>query len=387
MIAMYSPAHRWHYVNDFKERFAKGSIAGSERLGGLLSWKERCKEKDFCIIVLDALSDHERKSILEGFRGAPFHLRVIWTEGGPISLPAGVTNVTQEAVSWEELSAKGQNPHIAFLREKYRDSHSLSCSLLVGESKVMEDLRQTIVQAGKNLDAISPLLVGETGTGKNLAAKLINEASPNRGIAMVSVNCSRLSDDVGKVMLFGSVPGAFTGAVAKQGILGEADGKTLFLDEMQTMNMATQGELLDVVETHTFRKLGETRLCESGFSLVSAMNEDPYLLMERGLLREDLFHRIAGEVLFLPPLRAHKEDIPLLLQAKTKSRKPIASSLLERMNDYNWPGNVREFESFVRKVEVFSREKDFLDYPPGPINPRKGCPWPMHRLSTDGKTS
>ena len=104
--------------------------------------------------------------------------------------------------------------------------------------------------------------------------------------------------------------------------------------------------------------------------------------MARNRLREDLFHRLSGNIIFLPPLRVHKEDIPLLITTKAKEDKPISPHFLQRLYDYDWPGNVRELETILRKAEHFSRKKDQLDLPDGPLDPRKGCPWPMHRLYT-----
>lgn len=382
MIVMYTPSHKWHYVNAFKERFAKGRVQGSERIDGLLSWKTRCKEKHFCIIVLDALPREEQIRIVKDFQEAPFHIHIIWTEGNTIPTLQGTTNLTQETISWKELSASGMNPHITHLKETHRCLQEETDSLLVGTSKVMEDLKIAIRSAGEELSSSSPMLVGETGTGKSLAARLINQASQNKGLHMVTVNCSRLCGDVGRVLLFGSSPGAFTGAVQKKGLLGEANGTTLFLDELQTMSPSTQQDLLDVVETHTYRKLGETGLAAADFLLITALNEDPFQLMARNRLREDLFHRLSGNIIFLPPLRVHKEDIPLLITTKAKEDKPISPHFLQRLYDYDWPGNVRELETILRKAEHFSRKKDQLDLPDGPLDPRKGCPWPMHRLYT-----
>ncbi|MDD7201684.1 MAG: hypothetical protein SPF89_01085 [Sphaerochaetaceae bacterium] len=100
---------------------------------------------------------------------------------------------------------------------------------------------------------------------------------------------------------------------------------------------------------------------------------------QRLAMRHDKY---SENLIFLPPLRVHKEDIPLLIKAKIKGSKPISPHFLQRLYDYDWPGNVRELETILRKAEQFSREKDLLDFPDGPLDPRKGCPWPMHRLYT-----
>jgi arginine utilization regulatory protein len=227
----------------------------------------------------------------------------------------------------------------------------------------------------------SPVLIwGETGTGKELFAQSIHNASPRAAKRFVAVNCSALPESLAESMLFGSARGAFTGALDKEGLFEQADGGTLFLDEVTSASPALQSKLLRAVEEQAVRRIGGTRLIPVDVRVIAASNTDPRVAVRHGRLRNDLYYRIAAICIELPPLRERKQDIPVLVEEMTATYagslgvKPpkYAPEVMERLVAHHWPGNVRELRNIVESVLTLSIDRsvvtlddlsDILDLP------------------------
>jgi transcriptional regulator with PAS, ATPase and Fis domain len=213
-----------------------------------------------------------------------------------------------------------------------------------------------LTRALRLIDRFAPtplpiLLVGATGTGKELLAQRIHEVSGRRG-PLVPVNCAALPRDMVESLLFGHRRGAFTGAVeAVAGFVEAAEGGTLFLDELSSLPAEAQVKLLRVLETKEVNRLGETKSRPVDFRVVAAAQEDVGAQLEAGVLRLDLYERVAGVVLDLPPLQERPEDIVPLAEYFTG----LGGRILERgsiavLLTYGWPGNVRELRTAIERA-------------------------------------
>lgn len=199
------------------------------------------------------------------------------------------------------------------------------------------------------------LLVGETGTGKEIFAQSIHYASPRQKEKFVSLNCAAVPENLIESILFGTTKGAFTGSTERAGLFEEAGGGTLFLDELNSMSLAMQSKLLRALQDGTFRRVGGSKDIRVNVRILSACNEDPYVLMENNKLRRDLFYRVGTILIQIPPLRDRPEDIEELAhyhlgQSADRYALPIrkiAPETLALLRRHNWPGNVRELNHAI----------------------------------------
>ncbi len=208
------------------------------------------------------------------------------------------------------------------------------------------------------------LLTGESGTGKERAAEAIHKMSLRSGKPIVAANCGAIPPQLIQSELFGHVKGSFTGAVRDhEGYFEQAHGGTLFLDEITEMPVELQVNLLRVIETGTFRRVGGAKDRRADFRLVAATNRDPYEAVKEGYLRKDLFYRIQVFQLRMPPLRGREEDVQFLaehmLEVHNKmggTRKKFSKEALELLLNYPWPGNVRELKNIVYRSYIVSED-------------------------------
>jgi transcriptional regulator with GAF, ATPase, and Fis domain len=209
----------------------------------------------------------------------------------------------------------------------------------------------------------SVLLVGETGTGKEVIARNIHRLSPRADGPYVRVNCGALSESLLESELFGHVKGAFTGAVDnKTGRFEAAHGGTIFLDEINSMTHKLQVKLLRVLQEREFERVGESRTIRVDTRVIGATNRFLEDEIEAGRFREDLYYRLNVVPIFLPPLRERTEDIPGLANyfleryCEENRRDPVAlpDDVLEKLKHSDWPGNVRELENYVERCVVLS---------------------------------
>ena len=233
-------------------------------------------------------------------------------------------------------------------------------------------MRATLIKAERLAATdISVLITGETGTGKTRIARLIHEKSARRGHPFVSINCASLPEQLLESELFGHVRGSFTGATdSRAGLFEEADGGTIFLDEVDTLSPTMQAKLLSVLQERQIRRVGSNKSKQVDIRVISATNQLLDNLMERGHFRSDLYFRLNGIRLHLPPLRERGEDMKLLLErflavhsAKyRRSGLKLTPRALACVLAYPYPGNIRQLESFVEQMVVFADEQGRIDF-------------------------
>ncbi len=261
---------------------------------------------------------------------------------------------------------------------------------LVGRSTIMRALfaRLHRVAAG---DA-TVLILGETGTGKELVARAIHTASPRRERPFIVVDCGALSESLLEAELFGHSRGAFTGATsARVGAIEAAEGGTVFLDEVGEMPLSMQPRLLRAIEGHTVRRVGENEHRKVNVRFLAATHRDLPAMVNAGNFREDLFFRLAVLPVYVPPLRERHDDIPLLAERlmPTNAQGKLSPELVRELATRSWPGNVRELRNFLERAAALgAREalamgsrgpRDLADpHPPSPTPslPPSGAPAP-----------
>jgi DNA-binding NtrC family response regulator len=241
---------------------------------------------------------------------------------------------------------------------------------MVGSSRPMRDLAQLLETVAGTSSTV--LITGETGTGKELAARAIHHSSPRRAHRFVALNCSAIPETLLEAELFGHVRGAFTGAVAnRQGRLEQSHKGTLFLDEVGTMSPALQAKLLRVLQEREFERVGESTAIRIDVRVLAATHSDLAKMVADGTFREDLFYRLNVIPVKIPPLRERRDDIPLLAQhflerlCAELGRPPITISqeAMRRLMAYSWPGNVRQLENTMERALAFSRGRSQIDLP------------------------
>lgn len=230
---------------------------------------------------------------------------------------------------------------------------------LVGKSRVMQDVYDRITPAGDS--DVTVLVEGETGTGKELAAEAVHATSARKDNPLIKVNCSALSENLLESELFGHVKGAFTGAVHdKVGRIELAEGGTLFLDEIGDVSPLIQLKLLRVLQEHEYERVGESQPRKADVRFIAATHRNLKERVSEGSFREDFYYRIRVFSIAMPPLREHKEDIPLLCETFMKKLTAGTGKHITRLShdvnhcfmDYCWPGNVRELENSIEHAFV-----------------------------------
>lgn len=243
---------------------------------------------------------------------------------------------------------------------------------IIAKSQVMQNVF-TFIKASAASDA-TILIQGESGTGKELVAGAIHSIGERKDKPLTIINCSALSESLLESELFGHVKGAFTGAGKDRiGRFEEADGGTIFLDEIGEITPYIQVKLLRVLQQKEIERVGESRKRKIDIRIITATNKDLKSLVDTGQFREDLYYRLKVFPIYLPPLKDRKEDIPLLVNhfiklnnenSKTKA-KGIAKPALKAFMDYSWPGNIRELANAIEHAFVLcsDRQIDITDLP------------------------
>jgi DNA-binding NtrC family response regulator len=235
-----------------------------------------------------------------------------------------------------------------------------STRVLISRSPAIAHLWELVQRVARS--DVSVVITGETGTGKELVARLIHQLSPRKTRDFVAVDCNAVAPTLLESELFGHERGAFTGADRQRvGVFEMADGATLFLDEISNLLLAAQAKFLRVLQEREFRRLGGRQLIQTDFRLITATNADLGTCVRAGTFREDLFHRLQVVDIQLPPLRERREDIaPLVSYFIERNRlrlgrpgvQRVRHEALDLLRAYDWPGNVRELEHVVERAII-----------------------------------
>jgi two-component system nitrogen regulation response regulator NtrX len=329
----------------------------------------RLKEENFDLAFLDVwLRDRDGLSILEAANGRLQEVPVVMISGHanvetavravrlgaydflekPLALER-VILTAQKAIERRDLLAE-----VASFR-----GQSESQEALLGDSPPMLQLRQEISRVAPTDARV--LITGENGTGKELVARSLHRLSQRADSPLVEVNCAAIPEELIESELFGHVRGSFTGATEdRRGKFEEADGATLFLDEVGDMSARTQSKVLRALQEGRFTRVGGSRAISSDVRVLSATNKNLADEIRRGAFREDLFFRLAVVPLSVPPLRERREDIAPLARhflAQFSARfgrrpKSVSPAAMEALESYRWPGNVRELKNLVERLMI-----------------------------------
>ncbi len=308
---------------------------------------------------------------------APDTVVVIWSEQPTIgftvrAMRSGALDVLKKSAAADEIRSVVDRAisHGALAREVRRlrgeVEKARGLGEVIGESALMRQLLQMIERVAAS-DA-TVLIVGESGTGKELLARTIHRVGPRADGPFVAFDCSALAPSLLEAELFGHEKGAFTGANrSRRGLFREANGGTIFLDEIGDIDASVQNKLLRVLQEREIKPVGGDRPVAIDVRVVAATNKDLKALVARGQFREDLYWRLAVVPIQVPPLRERKEDIPLLAAhilakrrgaaksfAGNEARYPtqITGKALQRLIAYKWPGNIRELENVLSRAAI-----------------------------------
>jgi transcriptional regulator with GAF, ATPase, and Fis domain len=238
---------------------------------------------------------------------------------------------------------------------------------IVGESLAMKRILAQAEQVARTDSTV--LILGETGTGKELLARAIHKMSARKDRPLIAVNCASLPPTLIESELFGREKGAYTGAMTKMiGRFEIADGSTLFLDEIGELPLELQSKLLRVLEEGSFERLGSAKTLHVNVRIIASTNRDIEQEMKDGGFRKDLFYRLSVFPIVIPPLREHPEDIPFMVRAfikefqkrMGKEIETISKKSMETLQSYSWPGNVRELRNVIEHAMILSKDKTLV---------------------------
>ncbi len=355
-----------------------------------LEWRitsfNRAAEKITGIQRAEAIGRHCSDVFRSSMCGPGCALRQTLAEGKPVIGKSGyiiVSDGTKVPVSVSTAVLADASGNVTGGAETFRDlsevealREELEGKSGAGELASRSPLMQRLFEALPAI-AASPstvLILGETGTGKELLARTIHEMSPRSNGPFLPVNCGALPDTLLESELFGYVKGAFTGAMQdRPGRFALARGGTLFLDEIGDVSPAFQVRLLRALQERSFEPLGSSRSETTDARIITATNKDLHARVQGGLFREDLYYRVNVIRLELPPLRQRKEDIPLLThqlitrfnRLQQRAVKGITGEALSLLMAHDWPGNVRELANIIERAFVVSGDRriDMADLP------------------------
>ncbi|MBW1981379.1 MAG: sigma-54-dependent Fis family transcriptional regulator [Deltaproteobacteria bacterium] len=261
------------------------------------------------------------------------------------------------------------------LQKSVKERYSFAC--MIGRSAAMQEIFATIERIAAYKSTV--LITGESGTGKELIARAIHYNSPRARQPLVTVNCGAIPETLLESELFGHCKGAFTDAASnKLGLFAEADGGSIFLDEIGELPLALQVKLLRVLQEGEFKRLGDTRTMKVDTRVIAATTKNLALEVSEGRFRDDLYYRINVLQICVPPLRDRRLDIPLLANHfidKTRERlgceaRELSPQVMRTLQQYPWPGNVRELENVIERAMIMAQGKriEVDDLPPEIVN-------------------
>ncbi|MBI5535863.1 MAG: sigma-54-dependent Fis family transcriptional regulator [Deltaproteobacteria bacterium] len=347
-------------------------VAGGVKVAG-----ERLARRSYDVALFDvALPDGDGVSLLKSLRDSGNEMPVIMMSGHATVDAAvratrlGALDFLEKPISTDRLllvlantlrmvQAEAETRELRKATGRFGD--------LVGSSKAMQMLREQIARAARATASV--LLLGERGTGKELVARAIHDASPRAKGPLEKLNCAAVPPELIESELFGHEAGAFTGATKqRRGKFERATGGTLFLDEVGDMPLAMQAKLLRVLQEHEFERVGGNELIKIDVRVVAATNRDLVEACKTGAFRPDLYDRLNVVPLVIPPLRSRRDDIPelaahfLQLAARTNDRPNarITEAAIGALGAHSWPGNVRELRNIIERLVILSPD-DTID--------------------------
>jgi len=291
-------------------------------------------------------------------------------ESAITAMKSGAFDYVQKPFKHDELlltverAIEHKKLHEENLRLKNALKKKFSFENIIGKSAVMKSVFELIQAAAPTRSTI--LIQGESGTGKELVARAIHQNSDRLECPFITVNSGSLPPDLLESQLFGHVKGAFTGAVSqKKGLFEAADTGSIFFDEISSLNLETQAKLLRVMQEREFMHLGGTKTIKVDVRVIAATNVELETLIRQNKFREDLFYRLNVIKIELPSLRQRKEDIPLLVRhfidiysaENNKEISGVTEDILEILEGYDWPGNIRELENLIERAVVLTKTK------------------------------
>jgi two-component system response regulator AtoC len=312
--------------------------------------------------------------VLEQLRVIDPHLKVVFVSGVTDAhkvaqaIRLGAQDYLTKPLVWHEMNAVMRRCFSSNRGELIESP--ASCVEDLGNGNFFLAVSPALCKIRSQIDLLAKvpatvLLLGETGTGKEVLARLIHKVSPRANRPFLKVNCAAVPAELLESELFGYEPGAFTGAVhAKPGKFELCDKGTIFLDEIGEMPPPVQAKLLQVLEDQRFSRLGSNSIIQVDVRILAATNMDIQGAMTAHSFRRDLYYRLNAFILRLPPLRERKEEIPFLLkhlmgihsERYVRTPLPFGGPLMEACMNYSWPGNVRELENFVKRYLVLGDE-------------------------------
>lgn len=290
-----------------------------------------------------------------------------------LTKPFSITEIETRLKRFFEINHLRQENHT--LKKKLK-THTDSMEL-VGQSPQLQQVMSVVELVGHS-DA-TVLIQGESGTGKELIASAVHRHSDRADMPFLQINCAAIPENLMESTFFGHVQGAFTGAnKTTKGIFEETDGGTLLLDEVSEIPIGLQAKLLRVLQEQTFTKVGSHKPVHVNVRIISTTNKNILDMVENGTFREDLYYRLNVVPIYVPPLRDRTNDAPLLLshfvnhfcEKYNLSPKKIASDTLKQLENYPWPGNIREMKNNTERAVLFATNSDEMRmehfFPPEP---------------------
>lgn len=369
-MSLFIVSSDWRFKDRFKQHFSYEFLHEFSMVKKLVAAVMQARsEKETWIIADQKLGTSSQILLLHELEENSIKIKVfLFLDKGnlPFTLPElsfpvefiqkAMLNYTQFFLQFSECDSVGEES-------------AYSAESLIGSSKKMQDVRQTLALYAKQECSIH--LYGETGTGKEIAAGIIHKIKHPHRKNMVSVNCSLLHGPIGDSIFYGHAKGAFTdGKYELPGLVQEANQSTLFLDEVENLTLNSQANMLRLLESGRYRQLGDTKVKSSQFRLVTASNVKLQDLIDENRMRKDFYYRISDTTICLPPLRDHLEDIPQLCQHFIKQHFPgklLGEQDLMLLKLYAWPGNVRQLFSTLKRSCIRSTGEERVHIQPEDI--------------------
>lgn len=333
------------------------------------------------LVILDSrLPDGDGIELLAPLvaQGESAPMVVVITAYGDVSqavraMKAGAADYLKKPVDLDELlvtvnkAMRASKLRSRLSYSQTRESHSGDLVDLIGDSAKLRELRSAIATIARIGGSRPPhvLILGETGTGKDVTARLLHRLGPRANRPFVHVDCTSLPKEIMEAELFGHTRGAFTSAhTARAGLIEAAENGTVFLDEIGELPAELQSKLLNVLERRRLRRVGSSREVEVEARFIAATNRDLPWMVQRGDFRSDLYYRLNALTISLPPLRERSADIPALARhfvdgvarAYGKPLPPLRDDALAALCEYTWPGNVRELKNVLERATLFAGE-------------------------------